>query len=177
MTSSCPRRICALLLGSSFLLVAAIANAESKLYHARFTGSASPTGVDTNGDGEAATPGASQGRSNLGAFTTQSWDELLPWDGQTFCGPTHVQLQYRFFELLQTFADGSRLFSQLTSGTLCFDFTTGAAEADIDSEVVGGSGRFAGASGQLSTRAQLDHAFPNGLAAFSGESRGTITLP
>jgi hypothetical protein len=169
----------AILLALGLLLAAADARADGRSlrYRATFSGSDHPTETDTNADGEKARFAISQGRSSLGSFTTLNWGEVLPWDGSSFCSATEIQLQSRFFELTQTFSDGSRLFFELASGRVCVDVTTGAIAVELGLQVVGGSGRFAGASGQTTVEARVDRSFPNGLGAFSGTSAGTIVVP
>ena len=90
-------RLCsrAALLGLSCLLTANAAGAESRPFRGSFDSVAHPTAVDTNGDGQSGLFAVGEGRSTAGRATRQGWLEFLPWDGVTFCGPTHVLVGYR----------------------------------------------------------------------------------
>jgi hypothetical protein len=165
------------LLSLLFVVVAGAASAESVLIRATLEESFHPTAVDTNADGQAAGFGVGQGRSTLGPVTREGWVETLPWDGVTFCGPTHVQINYRFAESSFRFKDGSRVFAVFSSGALCFNFATGTFTANGEIEVIGGTGRFQGATGTLRFEASSPIAFPDGLVVLSETIEGRLTLP
>jgi hypothetical protein len=152
--------------------------AETVPFRVKLESTAHPTAVDSDGDGETALAIVGGGRSNLGPVSQESWIEFLPWDGATFCGPTHVQIAYRFAENSFRFGDGSRIFTSILTGSLCFDFTNGSSVSTARVAVIGGSGRFAGASGTLAFEGTShDVEFPNGLSPFSAKFEGEITLP
>lgn len=166
------------LLGVFGLALAESASARTARFRASFDATVHPTAVDSNGDGETAVFAIWRGRSNLGPAALDAWAEFLPWDGQTFCGPTDVQLVYRFVEYSLRVTDGSRLFLVLSSGSLCFDYEAGTFDSSLDVTVIGGTGRFEGATGTLSVHAVSPPApFPNGLSVFSATLGGTLTLP
>jgi hypothetical protein len=157
---------------------ASAAHSEDIRIRGTFEATVHPTGLDSNGDGEGSFFVPSQGRTNFGAATREGWVEALPWDGATFCGPTHVQINYRFLESTLRVKDGSRLFMVLSSGALCFDYVNGSFAAAGESRVTGGTGRFAGATGTVSWEANTIAAgFSNGLGVLSETIEGTIRVP
>lgn len=78
-----------------------------------------------------------------------------------------------------TYNDFSQLYTVITSGYSCVSFG-GANKTATESVVVGGSGRFAGASGSLRSESEgvvsNQGFFPN-TTAFTGSITGTVTLP
>lgn len=136
-----------------------------------------PTAVDTNGDGQTSHFFVSHGRSNLGPVTHEGWAEFLPFDGASFCGPTHVQLAYRFADGVFRFRDGSRLFTAFSSGALCFNFVDQTSHSQGTVQVIGGTGRFEGAQGELAYDISSVIAFASGFGATSSKWEGMITLP
>jgi hypothetical protein len=170
-------RSCAALFCLITLFVAGIAGAETRSVNGAFAGSFHPTGVDSDADTNAGVALSSSGRTALGSATREGWVEVLPFDGVSFCGPTHVLLQYRFVDVVTRFADRSQIFSQLVSGALCFDFASGGFTASAEMQIVGGTGRFKGATGRYSFEVRQDHGFASGLGAYSETNVGTLTLP
>jgi hypothetical protein len=157
-------------------VMAGAASAESVFFRGTLEESFHPTAIDSNADGESANFGVGQGRSTLGPITREGWVEVFPWDGATFCGPTHVQINYRFAESSFRFKDGSRVFAVFSSGTLCFNFATGTFTASGEIEVIGGTGRFEGATGTLRFEANAPIAFPNGLTVLEETFEGRLTV-
>jgi hypothetical protein len=158
-------------------VMAETASAESVFVRATLEESFHPTAVDTNADGQTAGFGVGQGRSTLGPVSREGWVETFPWDGVTFCGPTHVQINYRFAESSFRFKDGSRVFAVFSSGALCLKYATGTFNANGEIAVIGGTGRFEGATGTLRFEASSPIAFPNGLVVLSETFEGRLTLP
>jgi hypothetical protein len=166
-----------LLLASAALLLATAASADTRPYTSVWDSVAFPGTFDANADGSAADHGIVHGRSNLGPLTSDVWSELLPWGGASFCGPTHLLLRFRFVDIKTRTSDGSRFFSSLDSGSACFDFTTGNFTFEIHMNIVGGVGRFAGATGQYTVLGGREAPFTNGMNANAGTIEGTITTP
>ena len=153
------------------------ASTKSVFLRATLESSSHPTAVDTGSDGQTAVFVVAQGRSNLGPVSREGWVELLPFDGSSFCGPTNVQVQYRFAETALRFADGSRLLAVFSSGSLCANYATGAFEASGELLVVGGTGRLAGATGTLEFKLSPGQSLPNGFAVFTETFQGTLAVP
>jgi hypothetical protein len=72
------------------------------------------------------------------------------------------------------------VFSELTEETVCFDPSTGMQFKSGTAKITGGTGRFAGATGQSTFRGTqwvlYVDADGNGFAAQEETSTGTITL-
>lgn len=141
---------------------------------ARIESTGHPTQVDPNGDGETGVFTVEHARTNLGPATSENWSKFLPWDGVSFCGPTHVLRVWRFLESSMLFEDGSRLFTVLKSGTLCVNYVAFTFEGSGELEVVGGTGRFAGATGTLSFEIRSELYFGNGLVASRTTVNGVV---
>lgn len=165
-----------LVITTSLVLVAS-ANAETRILRGHTVGTAHQPGADLNGDGELMTVVQSTGPSSVGRVTGEGTLEVHPWDGVSFCGPTHVLLRYRFVENAYQTADGSAYFGTLNNGTVCFDFSTAHYAITLVVDIVGGTGRFEGASGQVKFELHSDKPFINAFSAWSGTFTGTITTP
>lgn len=165
------------LVAAAGLALVASANAETRILRGQEVGTAHQPGADLNGDGELMTLARSTARSTVGRVTGEGTIELTPWDGVSFCGPTHVLLRYRYLENAYQTADGSAFFGTLNNGTVCFDFATAHYTITLVVDIVGGTGRFEGASGQVAIDAHSDKPFINAFSAFSGTFTGTITTP
>jgi len=80
-------------------------------------------------------------------------------------------------EGVATYADLSQLYAVLTSGYTCASLA-GPGRTVAEYVVVGGSGRFEGASGTLTGHAEFVALSPApGTSAISGTIEGTITVP
>jgi hypothetical protein len=158
------------------LCSAELASAEGFRLRASLDSTFHETAVDTNDDGEGAFFVVSAGRSNAGPVTQEGWVEFFPFDGVTFCGPTHVQVTYRYADGVFRFKDGSRLFTTFASGALCFNFADGTAQAQGTVRVIGGSGRFEGATGELAFEL-TSFTFPSGFGGLSITWEGTVLRP
>ena len=129
----------------------------------KLNGSGASTGVVT-GDPDSGEPLVNRGISNavstgsLGSTHTSGRSELGDWDGITLCeyapGVIGVLLVYESGTNIDTAANGDQLFRRISASpdsTLCFDFTDGRFTFTIYTDIVGGTGRFAGASGTAVT--------------------------
>ncbi len=121
----------------------------------------------------------SAGRGRLGAFETGGFSELLPADG-TMCGSlTKFLLVYhKSNAVIRYVRDGSLLLTELVDGTVCFDTDDNTFTFDIHRSIIGGTGRFEGASGFLdSTGSGARIGGTGGTTGFTGTSSGTLILP
>jgi hypothetical protein len=177
MTTSFGLRVRVLALGLGALAVATVAAAETRPLRGSFAGTVHDSGLDLNDDGQVASVPESSGPSSVGSAVNKGVLELNPFDGASFCGPTHLALTYRYFEGSHQMPDGSAYFTTLRAGTVCFDFTTGHYTLELTVDIVGGRGRFSGASGFLTYQIHSDKPALNGFSAFSGTFEGTLTTP
>jgi len=169
-----PKCLVLALVAASFATGAA---AETRPLLGSFAGTTHDSGLDLNGDGQVASVPESTGQSSVGKIHNQGVVEFHPFDGVSFCGATHIALSYRYFEGSHQTADGSAFFTSLRTGTVCFDFATAHYTIDLTVDIVGGRGRFAGASGFLTYRIHSDKPVLNGFSAFSGTFEGVLTTP
>ena len=162
------------------------AEATSREIHLRlkYSGSALSTHRDTNGDGIKAGLGTVSCRSNLGRCTSQGVGEAVV-DGPATCpngnpGLELVLVPGTGHALLRFEETGDLLFTELTAESVCYDPSTGTQFKTGTDEVTGGTGRFAGARGQLQFEGTQWPLYidPNGdgFAAQIGTVSGTIVV-
>ncbi len=146
-------------------------------------GIASP-GADANGDMQGGIVGGFTGKGRLskgklGSATNQlSLDTVVGGSCDTAAGPdTGLQLIYiRHTNVMRT-VKGDLLYRKMSSSptsTACLDFSTQSVSATVYLDIVGGTGKFADATGStiLTTTIQL---LP-GINGITGLEKGTINL-
>jgi hypothetical protein len=150
----------------------------------RYSGSAIATHIDGDHDGVRAGLGTVACKSNLGRCTAQGRAEAAV-AGFTTCpnGNPGLQLVVRpgtghsFIRFDDT---GDLLFSEIVAETACHDFATGLLTKSGTAKITGGTGRFAGATGETrfeGTNYLLHNdADGNGFAAQTGTITGTVVL-
>ena len=142
------------------------------------------TRQDSNGDGIRSALGILTCTSNLGRCTAQGVGEALS-AGPGTCPNGHPGLRYTVLPgtghgFTHFARSGDMLFTKVVSETACYDTTTGVLYKSGTDEITGGTGRFAGATGQSQFEGTqwllyID-AGGNAFAAQTGTSTGTITL-
>lgn len=153
-------------------------------FQARFSGSSITAEFDTNGDGIPAAHVSSEGTSNLGPFTTQEVLELAIV-GPAVCSndkPGVALALVTGSSVTRLRRTGELLYARAESIRLCFDPASGQSFTSGTTRVVGGTGRFAHASGTLTIDALgqslLEDARGASLfGATTGRVNGTIDLP
>ncbi len=154
-------------------------------FKVKYSGSAMSTHADTNGDGIRAGLGTVTGKSNLGLYTSQGVGEaVLAGAGTCPNGNAGINLTLvpgtghavSWFEKTRDL-----VFSEIVSETVCYDAKTGMQFKSGTAKITGGTGRFAGATGQTQFEGTqwplYVDAAGNGFAAQTGTSTGTIILP
>ncbi len=160
--------VCASLLGSS------LAESREIKLKQQFAGAGTETAVDTNQDGNYAFAFTLEARGGGGRSTVISRTEFGNFDSSDCPGalPTSYLVQHDF---VQTFSDLSTLHYVATSGRICFDPSTSEVTCEEAGEVVGGTGRFEGATGSWTVECEI---FVVGkVNASTGEVNTTITMP
>ena len=173
-----------LILGSMLSSAPVAARSKSYRFSVKYSGSATSTHVDSNGDGIRAGFGNVTGKSNLGLYTSQGVGEAVV-AGPSTCpnGNPGVTLtlipgtghSVSWFEKARDL-----VFSEVVSETVCYDPITRTQFKSGTAKITGGTGRFAGASGETRFEGMqwplyVDPA-GNGFAAQTGTSTGTIVL-
>jgi hypothetical protein len=158
------------------------------------------TNIDTNGDGVSAT--LNQGLENcrpLGRLFFHQEEEWIRQDAVTSACPAgttdefHINAtQGQTRGVATKERTGDQLFGKITSGTLCLNFSSFPnppfpTTASGQTEIIGGTGRFAGATGTgtfTSVGSFLQFGFKGGeggpfggFGQFTFTSNGTLTLP
>jgi hypothetical protein len=157
---------------------------ESLPFRATFGGTIVKTQFDTDGDGAPANLNILEGNSNLGQFSLQVLDESVRSDPVT-CPNGRAGFSVLLVAGSSVFRfrrTGDLLFVRPTSQTTCFDPSTGVSffQAALG-EIMGGTGRFAHATGTLEgegmARVLLTDPAGNFFAEQHGTIKGTIILP
>ena len=137
------------------LLLLFPADASAQEIKGSFSGSGFNSADDSNDDGEASSVMEFNGRFSLfGRFTARSRGENLPWDGSSFCSPTEIRFAPLSIDTIFTTENGDMIYTQLydggSSNDLCFDVVDGSFRRTFQNQFIGGTGRFADASGYIS---------------------------
>jgi hypothetical protein len=164
------------------LLAAGLGRAEAKSRHfiGHFGGSAVDAVIDTNADGHTGSLTTGITNTNLGRFVFQGESESLPPGARVTCpaGTAEISL-VQAHSVLTKEKTGEQLFLTFTSGTQCFDPTTGTFTFHGQGAFTGGTGRFINAAGTFEEDETggilvLD-AQGHFLANDTGTNTGTIT--
>jgi len=155
------------------LIMSASAQAgEMRLNH-RFSGVTQQTKIDLNEDGVFADLISFQMKGSPGNATAQAQGEFHPIEPNPGCD-AQSELVYQTF--VETFKDGSMLFFMTTAGQNCVNFAPLSIEGELTGIIIGGTGRFVGATGSWMVEFE---AFPVGptMSATIGNLKGTIVVP
>lgn len=100
-----------------------------------------------------------EGRGSLGRFTLTNAGDVSDWDGSSFCdfdpetgAPIAVELVYLGNASVLRTAAGDQLYLELDSSppsTYCANFIDNSSTFELYATVVGGTGRFKGATGTI----------------------------
>ena len=154
-----------------------------------FAGTFLTARIDLNNDGNLASWSTAAVKSNLGRRTSQGVVERARVDLPTGKCPAG-QLEFTLVagRFVNTFTQKAKvkdqLFAELTSSTQCIDPATGAFSGNDTGTVIGGTGKFAGATGSFEQSFtgfillfDPDPESKQSFGSFTGESTGTLTLP
>lgn len=170
-----------------FLFVAVIGRVEAKQIplKGKSAGTFLNARIDRNDDGVPAGWETGVLTDKLGKRDYQGVSETVPTGATAECpgGVFIIDAQNGFGTSTETFPNGDQLYAQVLTRTLCFDVVGGFTGASTFS-YVGGTGKFAGASGNgESSFVGFFQAFdanavpPQGFGSASGEFTGTLILP
>jgi hypothetical protein len=136
------------------------------------------TAIDTNGDGVAAATFLGQTRGHKGGSSYQGLHEVQ-FTPTGLCDPGDVEGVIVAYSIVRRFNNGDLLYSRLMDGSFCFDPASGTAHVEVNAEIIGGTGKFEGATGSYAIAYDVTALLPDptgGIAhgAFSGEASGSI---
>lgn len=139
----------------------------------KWAGTVADTAIDTNSDGlfvdtiDAMAKG-SFGPASLGVFTEFYFAGFCDIEQRV------LHLGILFSKPVTTFANGDQLWGSVTSGSMCMNTVTGDFTGEADGLYLGGTGRFADATGMFTVEfGGRNLTFPQGLPGY-GAIRGTI---
>jgi len=172
-----------MVVSAALVLMTGSFNVSAQPFSGHFAGTSfSSADTDINGDLEGGNRSVVTGNGTFGSSYSAGQGDLLPWDNASYCDfdetglPRGLELTYFANAGVSTYKNGDQLYTvQSTSppSTLCFNYTDGTSSYEIYRDVVGGSGRFEGASG---TGKLTGSAIPvqQGFSAIKGETTGEI---
>jgi hypothetical protein len=121
------------------------------------------------------------GDGTLGPFTYRELrtDTTSLQPPSTCSGPTHLYFPIVTGAGVFRFQDGSLLTVRITAGAGCVDLTAGVTHFTVTYQVTGGTGRFKGASGALTSTGMLIPVLFNAsntpaISTNTGEFEGTV---
>jgi hypothetical protein len=171
------------------LLVAGMGRVEAREIpnNGKFAGTFLSARIDRNDDGVPAGWGTGVTTGTLGKRISQGVFERVPTGPTAECpgGVFIIDAQngQGFGTFTETFPNGDQYYARALTSTLCSDGVGGFTYSDTFS-IVGGTGKFAGASGNIKNssagffQAVDTNANPfQGFGSFSGEFEGTLILP
>jgi|SwirhirootsSR3_FD_contig_31_6863542_length_835_multi_5_in_0_out_0_1 hypothetical protein len=149
-----------------------------------FSGTFVNTQIDTNGDGQKAGFNSVGAKGTLGSSTIQGVNEFV-FSGPATCPNGNAGFGFTLLRSLNPAAPsnfvqrfestGDLIFSEETSGTICFDPATLIQFFSVTSEITGGTGRFEGATGTGEASGTAKTLFEDAAGNFFGEQSGTYT--
>jgi hypothetical protein len=141
-----------------------------------FVEEADSDGVPSGSESRAYVVGEGKG----GRVETSSQADIAPWDGVSFCNDGKgVELYYVSISIISRYASGDLLYSKLASSppsAVCFDYTDETVTATFHVDVVGGTGKFANATGALTYTFSGGPALLPGHTGVEGNLEGTVVL-
>jgi len=167
------------------LIVAATAKAEP--FDRTYSGWSVATEIDTNGDGQRADSSTGGSKGKLGQATLNIQDEVdAAPSGICFGAPSWLERQVVALTVVERYPNGDLLILTLdldpaNPSTSCYNFADATRISWTNLVVVGGSGRFEGATGwAIATTSSAGLAGEPGIRvthrAFFGSLEGEIFL-
>jgi hypothetical protein len=169
-----------MMVGLALTLVASFATAaEQASFSEAVSGNFVDTAIDTNGDGVAAASFMGVATGFRGGASYQGLTEI-EFAATGLCDPGEVEGVIAAYSIVRRFSNGNLMFSRLVEGSFCLNPATGKAEVSISAEIIGGTGRFEGATGSYQINYEATALLPDptgGIAhgAFAGTVTGTIS--
>lgn len=179
-----------------FVLAVGIGSAEARKikFKNRFAGTFLSTRIDLypigNPDGVVASWSTLEVKGKLGKRTNQGVSEVVPTGATAECpGGVFIidktdpdpQNRVGFGTSTSTFPNGDQIYSRTLTRTLCSD-GAGGFTGTTTFEILGGTGKFAGAQGTAESSSAgsflvFDPTANQGFGFFTGEGSGTLIFP
>lgn len=159
-------------------LFAPISHASELNMSIRYVGTGLDTAIDTNEDGIAVGWTQADSKGTFGKSTTVIVAEWALSSTVTCPAGYYIPLEVVKANAILTFPDQSQLATLSYSGWLCINPFSGLYKGEGSGDLVGGTGRFEGASGVYVTTFDgvfLD--FDTGFRSIDGVIDGTVVLP
>jgi hypothetical protein len=156
-------------------------HAKEILFKEQVSGRIVSNPIDINSDGLPASTGIYEGKSTRGLVTVHAFNETMPVVSSSHCPPGTMELLLDVRNI-RRFANGDMLFTKSTEYSfVCADLTTGKFSFESKLNIIGGTGRYDGATGTIFSTGSgialvLD---PNTLMNFSAitmKSKGKLML-
>jgi len=134
---------------TAFVMGLGIGSAEAATieFKESVSGSFLDTVIDANGDGLPANQVLAGGKGTFGPSSINGLAEA-EIDPAADCGPGSLGTRFVAMSLVHRFKNGDLLYSLLSEGGGCLDLATFVASGAITMTVIGGTGRFEGATGE-----------------------------
>lgn len=177
-------------------LILAVRNTEARHRQRKFRGELkesfsgsvliSGTSIDTDEDGVKASLGLFKGKSTLGTVTIEPITEFspVPKVSTTICNSGLLQFDLVMGRVVTRIeSSGDLVFSRFTSGTSCVDPATGTVSVSLEGSIMGGTGRFDGATGSVEVNGTVTTLVSDpapalhGFGAVTGEATKIIDNP
>ena len=115
-----------------------------------YSGAGVATEIDLNDDGVTAILAQARGKGSIGQVSVHALFDAVPAPN-TSCGAGEIQNDLVAATNILQNKKGHQLFLLLVDGVLCADPTFTSFTLTLEEEIVGGTGKFAGASGESTT--------------------------
>jgi hypothetical protein len=156
--------------------------AQQRTINMTFSGTAAASSVNLQYPGTNNSEDNSAGTGSLGPFTFRNVRAIAaaPQPSSTCSGPTKIHFPSVAGAGVFRFQDGSLLKVYLTQGSDCIDFAAQQAHCTMTFQITGGTGRFKGASGNITLAETVVPVLADALSnpaffASTGEFTGTIS--
>lgn len=151
-------------------------SAEAGSFHERISGNFIDTAVDTNNDGVAGSSWNGVAKGSGGPTYQGVIEVAFEPTGRCATGAEGTLAAY---SIVRRYPNGDQLASRLVEGFVCFDPATGLGTVDVEAEIIGGSGRYADASGSYTATFDIHLLLADGTGgiahgAFMGTTSGTV---
>ena len=167
----------------SVMSLAPVSYADQQPIYITYKGTILELPTDFNNDGMKANVVKAPSKGSFGASMATIVTEFVPYPPLFGTCPStdDMYLIVLYSSGITSFSNGDQLDASIDSGWMCLDLVTGEFEGVAYGVFVGGSGRFANATGDFSSpfsgkNLSIALMKPTGVARIEGEIEGTVEL-